>query len=338
MFPVLVPAALAIAGTWWYVNSGVQIPAESDQVIDEVLAENSLPKFVSGKTGLAKSGNINIWYESMMPNGTPKGTVLLVMGYGTTILGWPAHFYQPLIDEGYHVIRYDNRGLGMSDWMKGWDKKNPYTLEDMAKDGMAVLDALDIEKAHIIGVSMGGMIGQRMAISHSERVLTLTSIMSSGYMGDPAFPPVAKSFQHNLVRLTLKYLIRSNSRKAAKFSIGVRMALRGDGPYEVNLKDAVQKAFYERHKRRGSNPKVRDQHGAAIAASGSRLQELKHLDLPILVVHGKSDPLVIFPHGEKSASMMPNAKTLWIEGMGHDIPEIYMEEIHEAILKNLAEG
>lgn len=338
MFPILVPAALAAAGTWWYLNSGIQIPAETDQVIDEVLAENNLPKFVAGKTGLAKSGDINIWYESMMPEGTPKGTILLVMGYGTTILGWPAHFYQPLVDAGYHVVRYDNRGLGMSDWMKKWDKKNPYTLEDMAKDGMAVLDALDVEKAHIIGVSMGGMIAQRMAISHAERVLTLTSIMSSGYMGDPSLPPVAKSFQHNLVRMTLKYLIRSNSRKAAKFSVGIRMALRGDGPYEVNLKDAVQKALYERHKRRGSNPKVRDQHGAAIAASGSRLQELKHLDLPILVVHGKSDPLVIFPHGEKSASMMPNAKTLWIEGMGHDMPEIYMEEIHEAILKNLAEG
>ncbi|MFK7903873.1 MAG: alpha/beta fold hydrolase, partial [Chitinophagales bacterium] len=227
MFPILVPAALAVAGTWWYVNSGVQIPAETDQVIDEVLAEDNLPNLVAGKTGLAKSGDINIWYESMMPEGTPKGTVLLVMGYGTTILGWPAHFYQPLVDAGYHVVRYDNRGLGMSDWMKGWDKKNPYTLEDMAKDGIAVLDALDIEKAHIIGVSMGGMIAQRMAISHSERVLTLTSIMSSGYMGDPALPPVAKSFQHNLVRLTLKYLIRSNSRKAAKFSVGVRMALRG---------------------------------------------------------------------------------------------------------------
>ncbi|MEZ4887157.1 MAG: alpha/beta hydrolase [Chitinophagales bacterium] len=337
MLPILVPAALATVGTWFYVNAGIKIPPETDQIIDEVLKEKGLPKFVAGKTGIAKSGDINIWYESMVPEGTPKGAVLLVMGYGTTALGWPAHFYQPLVDAGYHVIRYDNRGLGMSDWMKNWDKKNPYTLEDMAKDGIAILDTLGIEKAHIIGASMGGMIAQRMAISHSERVLTLTSIMSSGYMNDPELPPVPKSFRHNLVRLTLKYLIRPNSRKAAKFSVGIRLALRGDGPYEIDLKNAVQKAFYERHKRRGSNAKVRDQHGAAIAASGSRLQELKYLKIPILVVHGKSDPLVIFPHGEKSASMMPNAKTLWIEGMGHDLPKMYASQIVEAVLKNLEE-
>lgn len=338
MLPILVPAALATAGAWWYVNSGIKIPAQTDQVIDEVLAENNLPNFISGKTGIAKSGDINIWYESMMPEGTPKGTILLVMGYGTTALGWPAHFYQPFVDAGYHVIRYDNRGLGMSDWVKNWDKKNPYTLEDMAKDGVAILDSLGIEKAHIIGASMGGMIAQRMAISHAERVLTLTSIMSSGYMNDPELPPVHKSFRQNLLKLILKYQIRPNSRKIAKFGVGIRLALKGDGPYEVDIKDAVQKALYERHKRRGSNPKVRDQHGAAIEASGSRLQELKHLKLPIAVIHGRPDPLVIFPHGKKSASMMPNAKTLWLDGMGHDMPKMYMPEIHKIIFKNLEEG
>lgn len=337
MFPILVPAALATVGAWWYVNSGVKIPAETDRIIDEVLAEKSLPNFVSGKTGIAQSGDVNIWYESMMPEGTPKGTILLVMGYGTTALGWPPHFYEPLVEAGYQVVRYDNRGLGMSDWMKNWDKKNPYTLEDMAKDGIAVLDALGVEKAHIVGASMGGMIAQRMAISHSERVLTLTSIMSSGYMGDPELPPVHPSFRHNLLRLILKYMIRPNSRKAAKFGVGIRLALRGDGPYEIDLKRSVQQSLYERHKRRGTNPKARDQHGAAIEASGSRLHELKHLKLPILVVHGKSDPLVIFEHGKKSASMMPNAKTLWIEGMGHDLPKMYAGEVLEAILKNIKE-
>lgn len=336
--PVLVPAALIGGGYWWYINSGIKLPPETDRIIDEVLAEKELPQFIKGKTGIAKSGGVDIWYNSMQAKGTPKGTILLVMGHSSTAMAWSEYFYQPLVDAGYQVIRYDNRGLGMSDWIKDWSKKNPYTLEDMAKDGMAILDELGIEKAHIIGASMGGMIAQRMAISHSERVLSLTSIMSSGYMSDPTIPPVPKEFIQNLTKMVLKYLIRPNDRKVAKFGVGVRTMLRGKGEGEINIKNSVQKSLFERKKRRGSNPKVRDQHTAAIEASGSRLQELQRLTVPTLVVHGKTDPLVLFEHGKKSASMIPNAKTLWIEGMGHDLPTHHAPIILKAIFENMEEA
>lgn len=337
LLPVLVPAALIGGGYWWFINSGVKLPKNADKIVDEVLAEKALPEFIVGKTGVSQSSGVDIWYNTMQVKGKPKGTILLVMGHSTTALAWPDYFYKPLMDAGYQVIRYDNRGLGMSDWVKDWRKKNAYTLEDMAKDGIAVLDALGVEKAHIIGVSMGGMIAQRMAISHSERVLSLTSIMSSGYMNDPNIPPVPKQFIQNLTKLVLKYAVRPNDRKAAKFGMGVRLMLRGKGDGEINFKDAAQKSLFERKKRRGSNPKVRDQHTAAIELSGSRLQELQRLNLPTLVIHGKADPLVLFEHGEKSASRIPNAKTLWIETMGHDLAVHHTPTILKAIFENIEE-
>ena len=335
---VAVLITIAIISFQLYVNSGIELPSNTDQIVQKVLEADDVPEFIKGKTGFAKNGDIDIWYEVMGDLDSSKGTILLIMGHGATAMAWNSNFYQLFVDSGYQVIRYDNRGLGESNWMTDWTEKNAYSLEDMAKDGMAVLDAVNVAKAHIIGVSMGGMIAQRIAISHSDRVLSLNSIMSSGDMNDETIP-FPEDFMPDITKLVLKYiLINPNEANRMKFSVGVRQMLKGDGPYEFDVKRAAQKSLYELRKRKGYNAKVGDQHTAAINNSGSRLDELKNITAPALVIHGKSDPLVVFEHGQKYAPMIPNAATLYIDGMGHDMPAVYMKQYHEAIFKNFAKA
>jgi pimeloyl-ACP methyl ester carboxylesterase len=321
-----------------YVNSGVQLPPNSEEIIAEVLEEDTLPELIKGETGFADSEGVKIWYEKMSEVDSAKATVLLVMGHAASALIWTPKFYQAFLDSGYQVIRYDNRGVGESDWMENWDENNPYTLEDMAKDGMAVLDAVGIEKAHIIGASMGGMIAQRMAISHRERALSLTSIMSSGYMYDPEIEPIPEETMSDFIKLVLNYLVfNPDEANRLRFSLCIPEGLKGSGDYSNDYKSICQRTLYELRKRKGYNPTVGDQHTAAIIASGSRYDELGSISVPTLVIHGKSDPLVIFQHAEKYAPMIPNAQTLFIEGMGHDFPSIYMPQIHEAIFENFSQ-
>ena len=131
------------------------------------MQETPVEEHITGITGTANNKGVSIFYNAI---GKPeKGNILLVNGHTQTLLDWPTYFFQPLVDAGYRVIRYDNRGVGMSDWMEGWNKTNVYTLEDMATDALAILDDLSIKKAHIIGVSMG-------AVSYTH--LTLPTIYS----------------------------------------------------------------------------------------------------------------------------------------------------------------
>ena len=325
---------VAVAGFYIYVNSGEKLPDNTNEVVKEVLANNDLPEFVTGTTGFAKNDDVDIWYEVMGQADSSKATILLVMGHSATAMIWSTDFYQAFIDSGYQVIRYDNRGLGESSWIEDWSKENAYSLEDMAKDGIAVLDAVGVEKAHVIGVSMGGMISQRMAISHGDRLLSLTSIMSSANMNDESIP-FPNEFTVKMTKLALKYMVINPSEaNIMKFGVGFQQLLRGDGPYELNVKRTAQKTLYEIRNRKGLNTKVGDQHTAAIFNSGSRIEELTNISVPTLVIHGKSDPLVKFEHGQKYAPLIPNADTLFVEGMGHDLPKIYTERYHEAIFRN----
>lgn len=322
-----------IIGLFIFINSAPSLPPETDSIIADVL-ESEIPEIITGITGKAKSGEIEIWFESITPADKPKATVLLIMGHGITALAWPEYFFQPLIDSGYQVVRYDNRGLGMSDWMENWDTDDPYALEDMAKDALAVMDALRVEKAHIIGLSMGGMIGQRMAISHADRVLSLTTISSTGYLEDPELPGIPKQFFIDLIKYVLKYGLWQTEKGTIKFFVGMIQLLKGDGDYTIDIKAIAETVLYELRKRRGDfNTKVGVQHTAAIYTSGSRYDELGAINVPTLVIHGKSDPLIPFDHAEKYASMIPGAKTLWLEGMGHDLPQIYAPRIIEEVLR-----
>ena len=243
-----------------------------------------------------------------------------------------------MVEAGYRVIRFDNRGVGLSGWVENWEKKAPYALEDMAGDAIAILDELEIQQAHVIGVSMGGMIGQSMAINTSERVSSLTSIMSSGYYEDPELPRLSTSLKLDFARVFLKYGFRQSESKALKLGLAIPYLLKGTGNYTYDDLEILNKNLYELRKRNGYNPKVNKQHTAAISASGSRYDGLKHLTIPTLIVHGSADRLIDIAHGKKCAALIPGADSLWIEGMGHDIPEEYAGRILEAVYRNFEKG
>lgn len=320
-----------LLGFLLFVYTGPQLPEGINDLIKEIQNE-PLPELITGQTGIVKREQVSIFYESMGGKDPSKGAVMLVGGLAQTLLGWPPYFYQPFVDAGYQVVRMDNRGVGESDWLRNWNKEAPYHLEDMAKDVLAVLDSLEIKKAHVIGVSMGGMISQRLAISHADRVLSLTSIMSTGFYHDPELVQVPPKFYRNFLRWTFRYIGRlKKEENRLKFHLGTVRMLRGNGDYPFESRRILRKALYELRKRKGFNAKVVDQHSAAIVGSGSRYEELGAITVPTLVIHGKADPLVTFEHAQKYAPMIPGADTLFIEGMGHDLPRKYSPEIIEQI-------
>ncbi|MED5261746.1 MAG: alpha/beta fold hydrolase [Myxococcota bacterium] len=263
--------------------------------------------------------------------------LLLVMGLGGQLIHWHTEFCEQLAAHGHFVIRYDNRDVGLSTWfdeagtpdllpmMKavraGEPVDVPYTLADMANDGMGLLSALSIERAHICGVSMGGMIVQRMAIDHPERVKTMTSIMST--TGNPDLPPAAPEVMAKLLAPPPRNLEESIDRAITM------SALVGSPAYpatETELRETAELAF-----QRAFHPEGTARHLAAITADGSREEGLKALATPSLVIHGRDDALVPFTSGVATAEAIPGAQSLWIEGMGHDMPRALWDPVIVAI-------
>jgi pimeloyl-ACP methyl ester carboxylesterase len=324
---LLVGAAIAIS-TW-----GPTLPPDTDETIQRVL-QAELPDIVQGQTGYAKSGEVEIWYESIEPEGTPKGTVLLIMGIGNDALAWPGYFIRPMVDAGYRVVRHDHRGTGLSDWMEHWDAEHPYTLDDMARDGIAVLDDLGVEKAHVVGISLGGMIGQQVAIRYPDRVLSLTSIMSSGYVQDPELPGLSLETATELAKLGIKYGLLRTEKSTIKMFLASQLLLMGDPPYDLDVQTISEQVLYNLRVRRGYNPRASEQHQAATTASGSRYGELARLEVPALIIHGTSDPFIPIAHGEKCARSIPGAQSLWVEGMGHDMPRSFVDTVLGAMLEH----
>lgn len=311
------------------------LPSNIDDIIKEVQDEE-LPEMINGTTGTVKNGDVEIAYELIECGQKDAETILLVMGHSGGMLRWPSHFMQPLLDAGYNIIRYDNRGLGKSSWMKDWTKSNAYNLEAMATDAIAILDHLQLSNVHVIGMSMGGMIGQRLAISHSDKVKSLTSVMSTGYWADPKLVSLPFKFHMNFIRAAILYTKELHKTEVKiKFNVAIYQMLLGKGKYNFDAKSLAQTIMYEIKHRGGFNPNVRDQHSLAIVKSGSRYEELKKLQMPTLVIHGTDDTLIKVHHAKKYAPMIPNAKLVLLDGMGHDLPEKYMNEIHEQILAHI---
>jgi pimeloyl-ACP methyl ester carboxylesterase len=330
-FTGIVLLALLIGASVYIYNSGPEMPPQTDAIITKV-QETPLPELVKGKTGFAKSQGLDIWYESISPVQPAKGSVLLIMGISNDALGWPPQFIKALVDSGYQVIRYDHRGTGESDWVKDWNSKQPYSLADMADDGVAVLNSLGIQKANVVGISMGGMIAQELAINHPDRVATLCSIMSSGYIEDPALPSISSTVAWELVKVALKYGIIGTERNMIKMHIASRIILRGEANYQLDNKELAEQVLYNIRNRKGYNADVSSQHQAAVFLSGSRYSKLRQLSMPTLVVHGTADPFIPIAHGKKCAAIIPRADSLWVENMGHDLPEYLTGTLTKAMI------
>lgn len=302
------------------------IPSGTEEIVEEVLA-SEFPDLIIGDTGVVRSNAMEIWYESIMPSEEPKGTLLLIMGLGGTALEWPNFFVEPLVAAGYHVIRFDNRGTGLSTWTE-----HDFEISDMAADAVAVLDGLEIEFANVVGMSMGGMIAQQMAIDYPERVSTLTSYSSSANVGDPELPSLSNQAMVAMVATAFRYQIPNTEMSSIKSVMGIRKILANYIPEERKRSLVEQTIFNEQLRRRG-NPNALVQHTQAIFRSGSRYDGLRKLSMPALVIHGKKDPLIPVQHGSKTASIIPDAQLLLIDDLGHDINPDYTEVIHEAIFK-----
>ncbi|MBU8891748.1 MAG: alpha/beta hydrolase, partial [Bacteroidales bacterium] len=317
---------VVIVGVLIYTSSAPELSAEAKSIIREVVKSN-VPEIIEGETGFAINDSIQIWYESLQAKDSEKATILLFMGISNDALAWPDYFIQPMVDSGYQVIRFDYRGTGLSDWMENWSKASAYSLTDIAEDGIAILDELQIKKAHLIGLSMGGMVAQEMLINYPERVLSLTSIMSSGYIEDPELHGISINIINDFIKLGIKYGIVKSEINSVKLQISARQILMGEYQYKLDYKKISEQVLYNIRNRNGYNPKVSRQHTYATSLSGSRYPELEKTQTPTLIIHGKSDPLIPIEHGIKCSEIIPHEEHLWIKGMGHDIPAEYSEVV-----------
>ena len=270
------------------------------------------------------ANGIRIEYDTFGDRGADP--LLLIMGLGGQMTLWHEDFCRGLSSGGHFVVRYDNRDVGLStkfdeagtpnvlEMMQrppsGEAPQAGYTLHDMADDAAGVLDALEIEAAHVIGASMGGMIAQTVANRHPARVRTLVSIMSS--TGNPELPPAKPEAMAVLMRE------RAGSREQAiEAAVEGGRVLAGPGfPFD----EARVRERAARNYDRSFNPEGIARQLAAIIASGSRKQALSAVRAPTLVVHGDADPLVPIEAGHDTVEAVPGAELLVIEGMGHDLP------------------
>ena len=267
----------------------------------------------------AKANGVELEYETF---GDPSARpLLLIMGLGAQMISWHDDFCAQLAERGFHVIRYDNRDSGLSTWME--DAGHPdlasafmgephpaYELDDLADDAVGLLDALGIGAAHIVGASMGGFIAQLVAINHPDRVLSLTSIMS-GPGGVDAIAPKPEGAAILMVSPP------SSRQERIEQDMSIRRVLLGSGdPFDevyerARSTRAVDRAYYP--------PGVGRQLVALLAAK-SRLDRLKTVRVPTLVLHGVDDVLVPVENGRLVAAAVPGARLIEFEGMGHDLP------------------
>jgi pimeloyl-ACP methyl ester carboxylesterase len=278
----------------------------------------------------AASGDLTIYYET---EGDPTGLpLLLVAGLGVQLTWWPAGFRAALADRGFFVISYDNRDAGKSTWLDDVGPVDllavlagtvhaPYLMSDLAADGIAVLDALGLPSAHVLGVSMGGMIAQAIAIEQSGQVRSLTSIMST--TGDPAVGQPRPDIAEMLVS-------PQPPDKAAAVEQGVRTARAISSPafgFDEEQTRARMSAEYDR----GNHPDGSGRQIAAILMSGDRTAALRELRMPVQVIHGDADPLVDVSGGRATAAAIPGARLWEIPGLGHDLPPELFDEIADAV-------
>jgi pimeloyl-ACP methyl ester carboxylesterase len=252
----------------------------------------------------AHNGAVELHYETF---GDPKKpTLLLINGLGSQCINYALPWCELFCDEGFQVVRFDNRDVGLSTKLEGVD----YSLADMAADAVAVLDAVDVDKAHVMGCSMGGMIAQRLAIDHADRLLSMTSVMSrTGEAGYGDSSKEALAFLTAPPAPSRSAYI--DNHVAALHIYGSKPEWLDDGALRDRAAAAYDRCFYPQ----GVGRQMR-----AVMHDGSRTDQLAKIDLPVLVIHGSRDTLISPSGGRRTAEVVPGARYVEIEGMGHDYP------------------
>jgi pimeloyl-ACP methyl ester carboxylesterase len=285
---------------------------------------------------VAKADGIEIAHEAFGDASDPA--MLLIMGLGMQMLGWDERFCRMLAERGYHVIRFDNRDVGLSMKIEGGPAPDAlaaiagdassasYTLSEMGGDAVWLLDRLGIEAAHIVGASQGGMIAQTVAIEHPERVLSLTSIMST--TGDRA---VGQPHPEGMAALFNPP--PSDREGLADWAVRNWHAIGSPGyPAEDERIRERALASYDR----SYYPEGFARQLVAVIASGDRTEKLAGVRVPTLVIHGEDDPLIDVSGGEATARAIPGAQLILIPGMGHDLPLPLWPKLADAIVENCA--
>ncbi len=296
-----------------------------------------MPTLTTPNTG------IEIFYED---RGDPSAEViLLVMGLGAQMTLWPDELVAALVGDGFRVIRYDNRDIGLSQKFEGarapslpvqvlrkkigFPARVPYTLKDMADDGIGLLDALGIARAHVVGASMGGMIAQLMAVHHGERLASLTSIMST--TGNGKLPQAEK---HAIDALVAP--IKSMEEESL-VAHGLNIAKNIGSPgYPFDPEQQRDRVLL--NMRRSVYPAGLPRQLAAIIDDGCRRSRLASVTVPTLVMHGEADPLVKLEAGEDTARHISGARLVTIPGWGHDLPLVLVPRIASEIATHARGG
>lgn len=290
---------------------------------------------------IANANGIKIEYETFGDPSSPA--LLLIIGLGSQLIHWQDQFCQQIADTGYHVIRYDNRDVGlstkfdevsMSEIMEkvmaifsGEEVTTPYTIEDMASDAVGLLDALNIDKAHICGMSMGGMIAQTFAINNPSRTLSLISIYShSGNREE--FVPTQEVLEAMMTP------VPEEREQYIDYYLNFFKLIFGTGlPFDVEFHRTLFARTYDR----SFCPEGTGRQYLAIMVQKDRTEDLGKLKIPSLIIHGDEDPLVPLAGGKSSADAIPGAEFIIVKGMGHAIPNIkaYWSDIKDAMINHM---
>ena len=267
------------------------------------------------------NGGVSLYYETFGADDAP--VLLLVNGLGSQCINFKTAFCEMFANRGFRAVRFDNRDVGLSSHLKGGPR---YTVDDMARDGFAVLDAVGADAAHIAGWSMGGMIVQAMALLHPGRVLSMTSVMSApGPIAGERDPDVTAAF--NAPAATTRD-------EAAEHRLAGLKAWGSPACFDVERITADSHAAYDRC----WDPEGQARQAKAISASPSREAALGTLRVPTLVVHGDADRLVPLSNGRATAAAIPGSRLEIVEGMGHDYPPQYWDQLVTMITAHAQTG
>ena len=278
-------------------------------------------------------GDVELCYETF--GDSSDQPLLLVMGLGVQMIGWHEDFCRELAERGHYVIRYDNRDVGRSTHFRGVPtvrellvrrfRRLAYTLDDMADDAAGLLDHLGIDSAHVVGVSMGGMIAQVLALRHPERVRSLVSIMST--TGSRRVGQAAPRLYPYFLGKPPRSKEEAVQRALRLFRVIGSPAFARD---ERELRELVEHSF----ERGGGDTAGTARQLAAVLAAGNRTRDLRRISVPTLVIHGRKDRLVAPSGGRATARAIPGARLDMVDGMGHDLPRGVWPRLIEGIVDN----